>query len=613
MKVELIGAIDFLKLAKFLDERVGEIIKDSDSLKEYLDLLSSDKTLNTDNSIKSIDKIIDYLENNSQGKNISLITKVLNTVCKKQRKDLVSEIRNIRENIVKGNVDAVADVKKLKCFIDEQISALETIRPDVVDYTEKLETERRAEIVSTAGKLSRFDGNIFDVLEIVSEGTLDENSKYANFVSGTLKHESITDHDYVVFALQDVSALIEQTLIIERFASFTIKSRRLVNFLTAGFFVPDFHDENGNIIKENEKAKAEFIEDMKYLFDKYDFFIKNGIDYEDARYSLPYCYHSNILMGVNTHVLKNMIIKFTKTKYAKIQEVRELGEKLYEIAKEKVPYIIPAIDAVEPNYEDEIGDFIRATRKDKYEYNNYKVLDSPKLIAKSNDVDETILISAIMRYTQLEYDVAKELYHEAINNDPNFKETLMRLVFFKGDQTELAQVSFEFQIGISLAVLTHYTRHRTHPIIVPDLFPLVDLYQFMTPPAIKNNEELNDKYVDMFTMNEINCKHMNFKYGIRYEDLVYYTLAGNMVNIVTRFDGKTFAHIAELRECNRTQWESRMIALKCHNELKKSEDSKLYSKFVGPTCETKGVCNEGKECCGKIRQLKKEQDDKKLA
>ena len=58
-------------------------------------------------------------------------------------------------------------------------------------------------------------------------------------------------------------------------------------------------------------------------------------------------------MGVNTHVLKNMIIKFTKTKYAKIQEVRELGEKLYEIAKEKVPYIIPAIDAVEPNYEDE--------------------------------------------------------------------------------------------------------------------------------------------------------------------------------------------------------------------------------------------------------------------
>ena len=40
-----------------------------------------------------------------------------------------------------------------------------------------------------------------------------------------------------------------------------------------------------------------------------------------------------------------------------------------------------------------------------------------------------------MRYTQLEYDVAKELYHEAINNDPNFKETLMRLVFFKGDQT----------------------------------------------------------------------------------------------------------------------------------------------------------------------------------
>lgn len=34
MKVELIGAIDFKKLSSFLDKRVGEIIEDSNLLKD---------------------------------------------------------------------------------------------------------------------------------------------------------------------------------------------------------------------------------------------------------------------------------------------------------------------------------------------------------------------------------------------------------------------------------------------------------------------------------------------------------------------------------------------------------------------------------------------------
>lgn len=611
MKVELIGAIDFKKLASFLDKRVGEIIEDSDFLKDYLDVMSSNKTYNTDSIIKSLDNIIDYLENNSKGKHISLITKILNVVSKKQRRDLVSEIRRVRENIAKGNVDNASDIMRLKDLINEQISALETIRPEVVDYTEDLETKRRAEIVATTGKLSRFDGTIFDILEIVTDESLEDNCKYANFVSGTLKHESISDHDYAVFGLQDVSILIEQIIIAERFSSFTIKSRRLVDFSKVGYYVPDFHDKDGNVIKDNEKAKAKYQKDMDYLFTKYSFFVDNEIPLEDARYVLPYCYHSNIIMGIDTHVLRDMIIKFTKTKYANIQEVREFGERLYEIAKEKIPYIIPAIDAVKPDYEDTVGDFIREKRDAFNPNKGYKVIDKPKLIARSNDVDDTILISCIMRYTQYDYDDAKVLYEEAIKNDPNFKETLMRLVFFKGDQNELAQISFEFQIGISFAVLTHYTRHRTHPIMIPDFFPLLDIYQFIVPPTIENNEGLKDKYVDIFTMNEINRNHMQSEYGIRDEDLVYYTLAGNRVNIVTRFDGKTFAHIDALRECNRAQWESRDIALGCHAEIKKLSDAKLYSSLVGPTCETQDLCHEGKQCCGKIYELRKQKEENK--
>lgn len=604
MKVELIGAIDFKKLASFLDKRVGEIIDDSNSLKDYINVLDSKNVRNTDEYIEFLDHIINYLKGNSNG-NISLMTKIINAVTSKKRNSIIEYVESLKELVRTNGEVSSEDTDNLKKIIDEQINDLNTIRPDVVDTTERLETERRAEVVTAAGKLSRFDGNVFDILELVSEDTLEDNCKYANFVSGTLKHESITDHDYCLFALQDISILIEQFIIAERFASFTIKSRRLTDSSNIGYYVPDFHDKDGNIIKENDKAKQDYIRDMDHQFAMYAFFLKNGIDYEDARYCLPYCYHANNLMGMDSHVLKDLIIKCLKTKYAKIQEIREFGERLYEIAKKKVPYIIKEIDAVKPDYEDYVGDFVRSINTNTSSV-KYTILDKPKLISKSDNIDESILVSAVMRYTQLSFEEAKTLLEEAVSNDPSFKETLMRLIFFKGDQNELAQVSFEFQFGISYAVLTHYTRHRTHPIIVPDFAPLGDLYQFMTPPAIKENEELNDKYVDMFTLNEIRCNDMKSNYGIRDEDLVYYTLSGNMVNVVTRFDGKTFAHIEALRKCNRAQWESRIIAEGFHDEIKKLEDAQLYSRFIGPTCETQDFCREGKQCCGKIYELRKQ-------
>lgn len=608
MKVELIGAIDFKKLSSFLDKRVGEIIEDSNLLKDYVDVLEAKSERNTQEMLKHLNDIVDYLY--SYGNNVTLMTKIINTLTTRHRRPIIEYVESLKELVnTRGHITK-EDTSNLKKRIDEQISELNLIRPEVVDNVERLETERRAEIVASAGKLSRYEGNVFDILELVSEDTLEENSKYANFVSGTLKHESISDHDYVLLGLQDVSILVEQLIIAERFASFTIKSRRMVDFSKVGYYVPDFHDEDGNIIKENEKAKEDYKNHMDYLFGRYSYFVENGIDIEDARYCLPYSYNSNIMMGVDAHVLRDMIIKFTKTKYAKIQELREFGERLYEIAKEKIPYIVPAIDAYKPDYEDTVGDFVRGINNQEYN-RGYTVLDKPKLVARSNDVDDTILISAIMRYTQVSFDDAKILLEEAVSNDPSFKDTLMNMIFFKGDQNELAQISFEFQIGISFAVLTHYTRHRTHPIMIPDFAPLCDLYQFITPPAIKENPELNDKYTDIYTLNEIKCNDMKSKYGIREEDLVYYTLAGNRVNIVTRFDGKTFAHIAALRECNRAQWESRDVADGCHDEIRKLEDAKLYASLVGPTCETQDFCREGKQCCGKILELREAKKNEK--
>jgi thymidylate synthase (FAD) len=194
--------------------------------------------------------------------------------------------------------------------------------------------EERIRIVAASGKLSRFPGSVFDSLD-----SCDDYEKNKKLIERIIKmgHESITDHDYLVFALKDVSPVVEQILIKERIASFTVKSRREVDFGKVGYYIPDFRNNDYEIVPNNDEMRQLYCEHMDSLFDDYAFLISNGINKEDSRFVLPYCYNSNFIMGCDARVLKNLIIKLTKGKESEISEIRELGYKLYEIAKRYVP------------------------------------------------------------------------------------------------------------------------------------------------------------------------------------------------------------------------------------------------------------------------------------
>ena len=283
------------------------------------------------------------------------------------------------------------DYNKIDKILQEYIED-DNEREKLIISLQNIETRRRAEIVSSAGRLSRFPGDVLEVLNLSEGKTLEQNTNYASRVIGMV-HESISDHDYCVFAMKDVSPLVEQTIIAERFSSFTIKSRREVDFSNVGFYIPNFHNKEGEIHPDNKSIQQEYKKYMQSLFDSYEKLVNQGIPVEDARFVLPYCYHSNIIMGIDAHTLKDMIIKFTKTKYQNIEELRELGEKLYQIAKQEVPYIIPTIDATPSKQSDDVEEYLNNNiSKEKYQ-----IIEQPKLLSYSQEVDASILISAIMR------------------------------------------------------------------------------------------------------------------------------------------------------------------------------------------------------------------------
>lgn len=469
---------------------------------------------------------------------------------------------------------------------------------EIIKYIRELEKFSRVEKISAAGRLSRFAGDIFDVLQITDKNTFEQNTKYAKRIIN-MGHDSITDHDYLVFAIRNVSPVIEQTIIVERFSSFTIKSRREVDFSNVGFYIPDFHDRNGTLIPNNKEIKLEYQDYMKSLFIEYKSLEEMGLPKEDARFVLPYSYYSNIIMGVDAHTLKDMIIKYTKTHLSKIQELREFGERLYEIAKENIPYIIDEID--KNPYQDK--DVVREYIDENTQAMEYSVLDRVELLNSSNNIDDTILISSLMRHYQYDYNQAKNILKKISEENPSFKRELMHKIVFEGDKNELAQVNFQFQIPISFAVLTHLTRHRVHQILIPEFSPNIDLSQYKIPP--KANMILPGEIESVFNQNLCVYDHFKNDYGIREEDLVYFTLSGNMVNVVTNMDGKTVEHILRLRECNKSQWETLQMANGIHNEINKLKDAKYFSSILGSSCVTQGICNEGKECCGKIYTLEK--------
>lgn len=489
------------------------------------------------------------------------------------------------------------DYGKLKSFLNELGITSEEI-DEVVEYIDGLTKKRKAEIVSSAGLLSRFDGTIGEVLKNSENKTYEQNVDTIKRIC-KMGHDSITDHDYCVFKIENVTPIIEQIIIEERFSSFTIKSRREVDFSKSGFYVPEFRDESGKILKLNKYFKELYCFHANELFERYEKLLSIGVKKEDARFILPYSFYSNIVMGVDAHTLKDMIIKFTKTKYAKLTEVKEFGDKLYQIAKEYMPYLIDIIDEYPENLENEVDKYLSKNISTQ----NHKILESPTLINRTANIDDTILISSIIRHFQYDYNHAKLVYERACKENPNFKHELMRKIAFEGDQKELAQVNFEFQIPLSYAVLTHLTRHRTHPIMVSD-FTTADLSQYKIPPEIAKNKELLDEFKMIFSINK-NVEDIFRNNNICKEDLIYFILSGVMSNTVTNLDGKTMAHILSLRECEKAQWEIRYAANGIHREISKLEDASEFSKILGPTCVTQGFCKEGTESCGRIKKLKK--------
>lgn len=461
------------------------------------------------------------------------------------------------------------------------------MRIELIKGNKKDEVEERTRIVATAGQISHSSKGLFDLYDDRSD--YEDNIKAIGRIVGS-GHTSITEHDQLTLFITDVTPVIEQILIGQRLASFTIKSRRYVDFGDSGFYTPDF-----SYLSNSEEVKDKYNEHMKHLFNTYSEMVDLEVPKEDARFILPYSFYSQIAMSLNTRSLIKLIEYCTMGSMSDIDEVKKFGLRLLEIAKEKVPYYKKNYASIEKQISEGVKNYNKLEFLNKYVDGNYDVLEHPRLISVQTDywdsVDKTIIVSCIMNRYQLDFDKASCVY-DMLSSDE--KNEIMDAVCMSNENRELEHVSFGFEFSTTLAGLTHWTRQRIHSLLIPDFLPIYDFSNYVLPETIK--EKCLDKYEKAVNKN-IQVYNELKNMGVSDKDLVYFNLSGTLINVFTNINGRELMWISRLRCCNRAQWEIRELANEMMDLVR--NESELYGNYLGAPCAVVGKCPEGKHSCGK--------------
>jgi len=475
------------------------------------------------------------------------------------------------------------------------------MRAVILGNDTKEEIEKRLQIVASAANLSRAEGTVIEVFD--SRVDFDKNVKLAKAVLG-YGHKSISEHDYIVIGLENVTPIVEQTLIGYRLTSFTIKSRRNVDFRSVGHYTPTFRYKDGRIHEKNIELQKKYNEHVEGLFSRYGDLVDEALPIEDCRYILPYCFFSNGIMGADCNEWIRIVCDLLYGKLSKIDELRKLGEIIKEELLKVAPYLERSIESEKDKtyYKDQF------TYLDEKVENslllNHKLIKKVKLTDYKPSSDEDVLCSIISSRYGVSKKRASLLLYTIMMDDDDMGIKMMNSLYKSKNQRELEQVNFSFEMSISLASLTHITRHRMHSLLVPDFAPLWNLNNYVMPKTIEKKHE--DEYKKIFEVNKEICDSFR-KEGVRDEDLIYFYLSGNACNISTTMNARTLAWISRMRCCNKAQWEIRDLVWQMVNEVKKH--APLIGMGLGPYCKVEGYCPEGRDSCKErgvvVKELKK--------
>lgn len=437
-------------------------------------------------------------------------------------------------------------------------------------------TDTGERIPAASGRISTQSGTALEILEKSKDC-----EKNASLISKVTRsgHTSTVEHTVFNLAFQNVSVLVEQFVIEFRLASFTVKSRRYVDFANLGYYIPHF---------ESKAVQDKYIKHMDYLYGEYQFLIDAGIPKEDARFLLPYSLYSNFYCTLNARELINMLYAMIYGRGSSFPELKAIGESLLEQARRLTPGIFTDFEVRRPAVQD-VPVF-------NYKPDRELIKDEPavELLGYTPEPSKAIARTALIEACNLPTSQIENI----IADETECFEIIEKVIKSKR-QRPLEAATFTFRINnVSLACLTHFARHRIQSLQVPPL-TLTDRTRHIIPATVEANSEVKERYCAAFVKTAALYEELKTD-GIPEELLGYVLLSGNTLDIVTTINGRELLLFMKLRSCNRAQWEIRDFAVDMLKKLR-AADNNVF-KFYGPSCYV-GKCPEGAMTCGKAAEI----------
>lgn len=431
-------------------------------------------------------------------------------------------------------------------------------------------------ICAAGGRISTLSGNTMKILEKSADP--DKNASLIGKVTSS-GHTSVIEHISFNLAFTNVSVLVEQFMIEFRLASFTVKSRRYVDFSNAGFFIPDFEDNT---------EKERFTAAMKSFFDDYAALIDSGIPKEDARFVLPYCFYSNFLCTLNGRELYHVLDAMLFGRGAAYPELKALGTQILEQAQKIAPGVFARfMEHALPIQDDTLPEFTLPELSAQQSSNPPKT----ELLAYTPDAERVVAQTALIDATR--YSTAEI---NAILEDPATCSAVLDSVMRSTRPRALENTSFTFRLnGLSLAGITHLVRHRMQSVMIPPLASGQPEH-YIIPESVRNNSAALDIYTSAFQ--QAAAYHRSAPDSVK----AYALLSGNTLDPVITMNARELLLFLRLRTCNRAQWEIRAYAIEML--LKLREISPTLFRFFGPSCCVMDHCPEGRLSCGKMKEVR---------
>ena len=441
-------------------------------------------------------------------------------------------------------------------------------------------------IVAAAGRISTTKGCANEIYE---NSCHNEEEKNINLISKILEsgHESVLEHIAINLSFDNVSVFVEQFLIEFRLASFTVKSRRYVDFSKMGYISPDFAEYKTG---DAERLNSMYQSHMEYLFNEYSYFIQNGIPKEDARFVLPYSFKSNFYCTVNARELVKIMNEMVYGRGKDYPELVNLGKSLFMQCENRLPYL--AIKKHHCSIKEAIKGYFECSNCKAPE--NVKTDDLVTLVAGTEDPERIICRAAALNY-------GIENWGNLEINDAEQQKMIIKELLKNSRKRELEQVNFTVLFNhISLAGVTHLVRHRMQSIVIPEYIGACNYEDYIMPQSIIDSG-LTERYKTIFEKSKQMAQVLDQE-GMSVSDHVYLLLSGLTIPVMTTMNANELFVFIKLRTCNRAQWEIK----KCGDALLKLLREKhpvLFSAF-GPSCYSIGECPEGRMKCGRMQEVR---------